>query len=357
MKKFMLISLVFAIAGGLILSGYATPAQAEKTQWDKLVEAAKAEGTVTYYISWGQPAQKAINKGFYAKYGIVPEGIGGSPPALYTKIEEEQVAGVQVCDLYCGGAEQLSTFILKGYAQKPLLPLPALENRKVFRFDPYSVDPEGKRAIIILHPPSIPFLVNTNLVKEIPDSMYDLLDPWWKGKMVMTDPRVGGPGVPLMFVHMNLGEDYWRKFAKQEPLLERNHQRPIDAVALGEKAICIGYATSRALAAIEAGAPMDMAHPKEGSQSSHMTVAIPKGVKHPNAATLLINWILSKEGQTTICKGRKEPSFRYDIDPSNWLLLQASSWEAPYKVMQGAITSAENKAAKDFAIKIFGPVE
>ncbi len=42
-------------------------------------------------------------------------------------------------------------------------------------------------------------------------------------------------------------------------------------------------------------------------------LAIPARPAHPNASTVLVNWLLSKEGQTAYVKGIRLPSARVDV--------------------------------------------
>ncbi len=253
------------------------PPPVEKTPWEKLVEAAKDEGTVNVYIVLGAPTENAIKEGFKAKYGIAVETVTGRPPTVHAKLVEEQIAGVYIADMYLCGSSTLDDFWAAGYSQAPLITPPSMEDRGVFMTDPYDMDPEGKH-FWILESPNASVLINTNLVKEGEITSYqDLMDPKWTGQIVMTDPRVPGPGNSAMFAGMRVNSlDWWKEFAnKQQPLLERNHQRPIDAVVLGEKSLALYISNSRAFGAMEAGGPVKLIHLKEGSHVPRMGGAIP----------------------------------------------------------------------------------
>jgi iron(III) transport system substrate-binding protein len=364
MKRLLLFSLVVVVVIGMMFSGcgpdepVVTPPtepepEPEKTPWEELVEAAQAEGTVTLYIEWGAPSEQAIKEGFEAAYGITVETIGGPPPVMQAKITEEQIAGVYVCDVYAAGAETLSQFMEEGYTQPLLQPLPSLEDKDVFLMDPTELDSE-MRSVVVLYGPNAGLLINTDMVTEDITSANDLLDPKWKGELVMTDPRIGGPGQANIFSGMVLGEDYWMDFAEQEPLLEKNHQRPIDAVALGEKPIAFGFSNSRAMAAMDAGAPVKLVHIEDYTLAIAMAQATTKNAPHPNAATLLIDWMLSAEGQAAVCQARGTPSFRTDV-MSDWVP-EGARWEDAYNLVPGPFAVGDSQTAKDFAISIFGPL-
>ena len=70
----------------------------------------------------------------------------------------------------------------------------------------------------------------------------------------------------------------------------------------GKYAVSIGVASHHVLPLIEAGSPVKMVRPKEGAYltGDPFVFSVIKGAPHPNAAWLFANWVMSKEGQTSL---------------------------------------------------------
>ena len=197
-------------------------------------------------------------------------------------------------------------------------------------------------------------LINSDLVKKDEvTSLYDLLDPKWKGKMVIQDPRVAGSGNALLFALSGLGEDFWRKLAGQDPLMLTGAVQVVDRVVYGERRVAIGASGTRAAVSIRAGAPVEFVHVKEGTYSVTKGAILVRDAPHPNAALLLLNWLLTKEGQIAINKAAEHVPIRADIVP-DWLHpIRRPS--AAYKLLPPVDTDPlYQEKANELAIKIWG---
>ena len=74
--------------------------------WDKVVEAAKAEGEVTFYAWWGEEFWRTAAKDFEAKYGIKVNVVTGDRPANIGKVVAEASSATGTIDaLLVGGVE------------------------------------------------------------------------------------------------------------------------------------------------------------------------------------------------------------------------------------------------------------
>src|SRR3972149_2861201 len=86
------------------------------------------------------------------------------------------------------------------------------------------VDPDHKILVFIAFP--IPWaVINTDLVKpEEINSYKDLLNPKWKGKIILLDPTMTGPSGKLFSTSVKflVGIEFWRDLAKQEPVITRD---------------------------------------------------------------------------------------------------------------------------------------
>ena len=160
---------------------------------------------------------------------------------------------------------------------------------------------------------------NTQLVKPQEVRSYnDLLDPKWKGRIGLRDPRVPGGGLAMWAFLLDMkGEEYIRKLAQQEMFVSRNARQIADALAKGNLALTIGVGYRDFDAFLDANLPVKhLPTLKEGSYVSggNGIVGILKNAPHPNAAKVFFNWLLSREGQELHGKTAQQPTRRLDVD-------------------------------------------
>ncbi len=145
---------------------------------------------------------------------------------------------------------------------------------------------------------------NTNLVPaaEAPQTFDDLLDPKWQGKLAWTyDLTAGGPPG---FVHNILlikgpekGMDWLRAFAKQQPAVIPGAQRVVlDKAIAGEYPIALMTLSYHSTISARQGAPIQWLKMPPMIETPN-TVSVLKTAPHPNAGRLLIEFLLSRQGQ------------------------------------------------------------
>lgn len=366
MKKLRVLAVLLLVALVALVgcAPKATPAPTSQqaapavSQWDKVMKGAKREGKVVIYMGLGDDVQTAFMQGFERDTGLKAEILGLQPGDTKEKLRMEQQIGMPIADICIQGSmAEPSYFISQGFALPITATLPEAESKAAFRVHPFSWDPERKMGFVIQRMSNPTLLISTKLVKpgEEPQSWSDLLDPKWKGKMLMRDPRTEGPTNNSYPASKTLPEDYWRKlFSTQDVWLETKSGRTVDAVALGEKAISIWASTSRAETAIAAGAPLKFVHLKEGSAVNTKGGSIIKGAPHPNAALVFINWVISKEGQTALGKATGRVTLRNDIN-EDWIKIDAFKAGAEKKNFDVEATSIEQQnEVMAFFAKVIG---
>ena len=145
-----------------------------------------------------------------------------------------------------------------------------------------------------------PFGINTDLVKmaDAPKSFADLLDPKWTGKMVKAHPAYSGTIMNATFqIARDLGWDYFEKLAKQRVMQVQSATDTPKKLALGERAIMVDGAGYLVIRDKEAGKPVDVIYPTEGTPVATSPSAVFKAAPNPNAARLFFNWMHGREGQ------------------------------------------------------------
>jgi ABC-type Fe3+ transport system substrate-binding protein len=162
---------------------------------------------------------------------------------------------------------------------------------------------------------------NTKLVPagQVPKSYNDLLDPRWKGKLAW---RIGtSSGTPLFITSIRLarGEEkaaaYFDKLAQQRIINfgSGSARTLVDRVIAGEFPIALNIFAHHPLISKAKGAPVD-SQLMDPVPVTAGTMIVPKGVRHPYAAMLLADFILSKEGQEIFAKAEYFPT-RPDVSP------------------------------------------
>lgn len=148
---------------------------------------------------------------------------------------------------------------------------------------------------------------NTRLVPEgdAPHSFDDLLSPQWRGQIAFpAELAPQGPPGFIFNVISTLGEaegmDYLRRFASQQPVLIRASRRAVlDQLISGEHRVAVMVYNHHVAASAAMGAPVRWLR-VEPLLAVPTLISILKDAPHPNAARLLAEFILSRDGQQVL---------------------------------------------------------
>jgi iron(III) transport system substrate-binding protein len=162
---------------------------------------------------------------------------------------------------------------------------------------------------------------NTNFIAkdEAPKSYADLLDPRWKGKMAWhVGSDASGALVTISTLLAAWGEPatetYLAKLATQDiaPLSVSNRQ-VVDEVILGEYWIGLGISAHHPIISAGQGAPSATVL-LDPIPSLSDGIQVLKGAKHPSAAMLFVDFILSAQAQRLMQGAEYFPS-NPNVDP------------------------------------------
>lgn len=308
----------------ITLAGDAAPSA--EAEWDRTVKAAEQEGQVVVYKIAEDVEWHAFQKRF-PKIKVVL--VHGSAAQNLQRVMAERRAGKFLADVVrLGGGT--STTLYRAKALDPLPPaliLPEVKDPgKWFEGRHHYNDGENQYTFVYAAFPLRLLGHNTKLVdSKAITSFWDLLDPKWKGKTTIKDPRHPGGGSPLLFLYHNsqLGPEYIKKLLTAGGLtLVRDERQQTDWLASGKFPIAITAKAEDVDEAKRQGLPVDVldAHAlKDGAgiEAGGTMISLMNRAPHPNAARVMINWFLSREGQMAVQKGLpNEPgpnSLREDI--------------------------------------------
>ncbi|MBI2935178.1 MAG: extracellular solute-binding protein [Chloroflexi bacterium] len=291
-----------------------------EARWDKVLVAARQEGRVVVYSQAAGGLRADLIKNFREKFGIDLEMTAGRGEELLVKIEAERRAGLRVADVLVQGVGALVQFKTAGLVDdiQPALIHPEATDPKAWLGGGiYFVDKERKMISFLTHAGST-LIINTDMVKpEEIKSYRDLLNPKWKGKMVMDNPTVTGAGSSFYAFNMMeiMGPEMAGQLLKQDLRIISDQRQLVEWVARGTYPIGLAPRPEVFQEFLRAGAPLKFIIPAEGTYATggFGGMILIREMPHPNAATVFINWLLTREGQTIMVKGAGDQSRRLDV--------------------------------------------
>jgi len=282
----------------------------EKSKDSKNNETPVKSNEVTVYSPLSSDAINSIVNSFTEKTGIKVNVVGGGTGELLKRVqaESENPLGDVV---WGGGAESFSSY--KEY----FAPYKSANHDNI---DPLFKDPEDKWFGFALLP--MVMIYNTDLVTgdDIPTSWADVTDPKWKGKIAMASPVKSGSAYTITATLLTAfgkdteaGFDFVKKFVAN---LDGKVLGGSSAVPKGvvDKEYAIGLTLeSYAIKYKNAGGHIGIVYPSEGTSVVPDGAALIKGAINEENAKLFLDYIGSKEVQTTLATEFNIRAARSDV--------------------------------------------
>jgi iron(III) transport system substrate-binding protein len=330
--------------------------------WNRIFSAAKKEGKVSVTGPGDAEARSALVDLFEKKYGIAVDFFGSSGRELAPRILTERRAGRYLWDVYVSGTTTALGVMIPQRAFEALEPqllLPDVKDPRTWRGEAQEFVDPGRTLLVTARGHRATLAINPKLAKPEDFKSYrDLLNPKWKGKFIIDDPRRAGPGqatFTFLYLHPELGPGYIRALARQEPVILRDYLQEVDFVGQGRYPALLGGFDVVVENRMKQGAAIMIVDPRqlrEGSDvsSSNGAIALYKNAPHPNAARIYINWLLSQEGQAQFVRRLGYVSARKDVPTDH-----VPPWRVP---QPGAIATYTEEAqrAKDSLLPLLTEV-
>jgi ABC-type Fe3+ transport system, periplasmic component len=276
----------------------AGPTESVSAEWQAVIEAAKAEGTVVWYSQAPPASREALKAAFEARYPEITVEIRALNQAeIEAALQVEHDTGTPGADVvttvnYGWVTERLGQ---DGWFTELAGPSIAADE---WIDSGYILDDK-----VVLAPLGLVSIGwNTQLFPEGISSYEDLLDPR------LGDGAIGivGPEPALLadfwtFIEENHVPNFVERFAAQKPAFYRSAALINEAVAAGEVAVGAFTTAVDMVNLQEQGAPIDFLIPDPAWTAQNL-VYIVESAGHPNAAQLFVDFFASPEGQRAAAK-------------------------------------------------------
>lgn len=278
----------------------------------RLEAGARAEGRVSLYTALiVDQVVRPLAAGFAARYPWLKlDYWRGESRSIVQKVLAERRAGALAADVIEGTG--LAESLVEAGSVAPFT------SPELAAFDARYRDPRGLWAPLRFDYYGASF--NPKLVPPdtAPKSYESLLDPNWRGKIAWLADNESGALLLITSLRLAWGEagaeNYFRRLAEQKPVSVAASARTlVNRVIEGEYPLALGVALHHAVISAGAGAPVAPAA-MDPVPALLSIIMLGKEAKHPYAAMLLIDFLLSKDGQA-ILRDRQYLTARGDVPP------------------------------------------
>ena len=256
----------------------------------KLLAAAKKEGTLTWYSSVAEKDVAPLVEPFRKKYGIQVKTWRGSTEKVLTRTLSEASAKRYDVDAIHIGAPELEAL----HREQILQPIYSSYFKDLI---PDAVPQHREWASTLLSVWVQAY--NTNLIRkdELPKKWEDFMNPRWKGQLGIEAKIQEWYAAVVLDMGEQKGIQFFRDLVAKNGLSVRNgHSVLNNMVIAGEVPMTLAMYSYMPIAAKNQGAPIDWfsLDPTIG-RANGMGVA--RHAAHPHAALLFLDYLLSPEAQ------------------------------------------------------------
>jgi iron(III) transport system substrate-binding protein len=295
----------------------------------RLVPAAKKEGSVTFYTSMQTQESGPLAKAFEAKYGIKVQLWRATSDQVIQRIVNEARANRQGLDVVETNAPEIDQVgrenILAPFHTPHSADLPD-----------WAIPPHHRWYAARANLWVVAF--NTAKVKkeEIPQNYEGFVDPKWKGRIGIESTDQDWMYAVVNYLGEQRGMEMFGKLAALRPDMRLGHALLAQLIAAGEIQVGLTVYSGNADSIKKRGGPIDWVA-VEPIVGRPQAVAVARNARNPNAALLFAEFMLSPEGQKLLNELDRNPSskredtlltrFKYQmVDPMKWSD-EAPRWE------------------------------
>ncbi len=282
-----LILLFFVLHLPILCAALFQPTKVFASNW---YEAAKSEKQAVWYTSLNVADNEKIIAAFTKKYPGVDVNVNRqSANSVLQKVLTERRAGKDVADVVLVGAEYLDLLQNRGILQK-------------YNSAEWKAEKGDFWTATYMSVHSIAYNKNLLGADMAPRRYQDLLQERWRGKFAV---NLGNPTwiySMLDFFGKDKGSDFLKKLAALNPRAYRGTTLLMQSVIAGDAEIGVALNHDGVIAFINKKAPVALSNIQDPLYADVHGIGILGNAQRPNAARLLVDFIVSKEGQTILAE-------------------------------------------------------
>ena len=311
MRKANWVPPLWAVIGLGLLA--ASGARAETAHEQELYDAAKKEGSITWYSGiLDQQICDRVGQAFSTQYpGIQVDAIKTTSQVAFQRLLQDLKAGQVQSDVLTTTDIGQMVFLKSKGELVQYVP----ENGAGLAKALQGVDPEGYFHTGWVGLASIVY--NTAKVKpaDAPKDWPDLADAKWKNQITIGSPNYSGMvGVWTVAMEQRYGWDYFTKLNDLGPQIGRSIDDAVTVLNSGERIVGMS-SVATALRSAAKGNPLAVVYPPSGVLMVISPSGIIKGAPHPNAAKLFMEFQAGPEYSKILVENFEQP-LRPDVPPS-----------------------------------------
>jgi iron(III) transport system substrate-binding protein len=261
----------------------------------ELYEAARKEGgELTWYTAHSDDiTAQILGRSFESIYpGLKVNVLRTTAQVAYQRITQEIKASAIQCDVFSSTDLGHSVELKARGSFEKYVPDNASKVLDIYK----GYDPDGYYFVTSAGLIGIGY--NTGKVKEAdaPGNWTDLLDPKWNNEIALGHPGFSGyVGTWALTLRNQYGWEFFEKLAKNNPRVGRSINDTVTMLNAGESAVAGSGPVGTLLDSVQKGNPLALVYPTDGSVLIIAPSSIMKGCKHPNAARLFMEFLLSPQ--------------------------------------------------------------
>jgi iron(III) transport system substrate-binding protein len=256
---------------------------------DSLIDAAKRESEVVYYASMNLSEANAVIGEFERRYPFVKVKLQRTgSEKLLTRVLTEARAKKPFADVI-----QTVEFSMYIFHRSGILARYTPQANALY---PKEFKEEGFWTTVYYNAYVTGYNTRLAPARTLPKTYDDLLDPKWKGKLMMEGTKAEWFAGMLQILGQERGLKFMRDLAKQQPSPREGHELLAQLIVAGEGVIDINIPAASVERVKERGAPIDWT--ALGPAPATMVGAgVAAQAPHPNAARIFLDFLLSRDGQ------------------------------------------------------------
>jgi iron(III) transport system substrate-binding protein len=294
---------IAAIAMSLALGSGGASAQDGMFGLDaSVIEAAKAEGSLTFYSAQAQNLADRTASAFKEAFpGIEVNVIRAASGTLANRFSTEYEAGVFEADVMDISNLELFESQPDWFVPMNAELVPGLANWPQQEIGANYFNATQGPQLIAYNPNLIP--------ADVPLKTWeDILRPEFAGKGMLVDPRASNTYLNWVnLMYETYGEEFVTKLRAQNFTLVEGGSQGAQQVVAGAYWFVIPPSFAHAQPLIDAGAPLAVTYPSENSDVVALgpmhSWAMMSKAPHPNLARVFLAWVTTEAGQQVVCGG------------------------------------------------------